>query len=419
MLRNRFLTVRFSGGAMRAFLFMLLIAALLYSDTAWSMVVCNPAGQTEDGLYIDAVLEQTGSRKTGFPDTEKENIDAKGGDELAAFNALFLSRGWGDGLPLVPPTPERVAAMAAGYDLPGDFAIATLAPMEGVATVEKIAVNAVMAGCDPRHMPLLVAAVEAVSRPEFDLRGMSTTTNPDAVLMIVSGPIVRQMGLNAGSGTFGRGNRANASISRALHLIIQNVGGSRPGVTDMSTLGQPGEFVMFLAENSDASPWPSWHTEFGFAQERNVVTVASVEGYSGIMGIGYSRPEYLELIAQWLRGHDRPYRSAIILVIAQDTAKMLAREGWTRDSIRARLRERARIPFEDWKRQYHAAVEARRGVPQEVLSMTDGQTLVPKPFFDSMPIIVAGGPGEKSMIMPCWAAGRMVSEEIRLPYNWK
>lgn len=403
---------------MRTLLFLLLAGQLLIPDVSCALTVCNPAGQTEEGVYIDAVLEQSGGLKVGFPRAERETM-TPGNDGLEDFNELFLARGWGDGLPLIPPTPERVEAMVAGYDLPGDFPIATLAPMEGVATVEKIAVNAVMAGCEPRHMPLLVAAVEAVSQPEFDLRGMSTTTNPDAVLMIVSGPIVEKMGLNAGTGTFGRGNRANACISRALHLVIQNVGGSRPGITDMSTLGQPGEFVMFMAENIDASPWPSWHTESGFLPDRNVVTVASVEGYSGIMGIGYSRQEYLELIAQWLRGHDRPYRSAIILVIAQDTAKMLAKEGWNRESIREYLREHARIPFGEWIRQYHGAKEARKGVPESVLSTNDEQTMIPKPFFDSMPIIVAGGPGEKSMIMPCWASGRMVSQEIHLPHGWK
>lgn len=403
---------------MRTLLFLLLAGQLLIPGVSCALTVCNPAGQTEEGVYIDAVLEQSGGLKVGFPRAERETM-APGDDELEDFNELFLARGWGDGLPLIPPTPERVKAMVAGYDLPGDFPIATLAPMEGVATVEKIAVNAVMAGCEPRHMPLLVAAVEAVSQPEFDLRGMATTTNPDSVLMIVSGPVVRQMGLNAGGSTFGRGNRANAAISRALHLIIQNVGGSRPGITDMSTLGQPGEFVMFMAENIDASPWPSWHTEFGFMPERNVVTVASVEGYSSLMGIGYSRPEYLDLISQWLRGHDRPYRSTIILVIAQDTAKMLAHEGWTRESIRSYLREHSRIPFKDWIHQYHSATEARKGVPESVLATTDGDAMIPKPFFDSMPIIVAGGTGEKSMIMPCWAAGRMVSMEIRLPYGWK
>ena len=200
--------------------------------------------------------------------------------------------------------------------------------------------------------------------------------------------------------------------------IDGNVGGSRPGITDMSTLGQPGDFAMFLAENADASPWPSFHTEYGFLPERNVVTVAAVEGYSGIMGIGYSRPEYLDLIAAWLRGHDRPYRRSIILLVAQDTAQMLAREGWTREAMRQYIRERARIPFGEWNRQYHGAKEARKGVPEEVFSIADPNELVDKPFFDSMPIIVAGGTGEKSMLLPCWASGKMVSQEIRLPASW-
>lgn len=397
-------------------LFALLGACLLVSPAVAGLTVCNPAGQTEDGVFIDTVLETSSGVVNNASRTATEVIEGR--DELEAFNTLFLARGWGDGLPLVPPTPERVAAMVAGYDLPGDFPIATLAPMDGVATVEKIAINAVMAGCEPRHMPLLVAAVEAVSQPEFDLRGMSTTTNPDAVLIIASGPIVEQLGLNAGTTTFGRGNRANASISRALHLVINNVGGSRPGITDMSTLGQPGEFVMFMAENAKASPWPSFHTEMGFLPDRNVVTVAAVEGYSGIMGIGYSRPEYLNLVAAWLRGHDRPFRRNIIWVIAQDTAQMLAREGWTRDSMRQHVRERARIPFGEWNQQYHSAMEARKGVPESVLKITDPNVLVDKPFIETMPIIVAGGTGEKSLLMPCWTAGSMVSQIIRLPHNW-
>lgn len=384
---------------------------------AASLTVCNPAGQSEDGVYVDTILASSSGTAVDFPRADTETIEAAG-DGLEAFNALFLARGWGDGLPLVPPTPERVKAMLAGYDLPDDFPIATLPPLDGVATVGKIAVNAVMAGCEPRHMPLLVAAVEAVSQPEFDLRGVATTTNPDSVLVIVSGPFVKRLGINAGTNTFGRGNRANACIGRALHLIISNVGGSRPGITDMSTLGQPGDFAMFLAENADASPWPSFHTEYGFLPERNVVTVAAVEGYSGIMGIGYSRPEYLDLIAAWLRGHDRPYRRSIILLVAQDTAQMLAREGWTREAMRQYIRERARIPFGEWNRQYHGAKEARKGVPEEVFSIADPNELVDKPFFDSMPIIVAGGTGEKSMLLPCWASGKMVSQEIRLPASW-
>lgn len=391
-------------------------SALAAEPPSAALTVCNPAGITEDGVYIDTVLAQAGRE----PCQEEElEIAVRNGDPLESFNSYFLAQGWGDGLPLIPPTPERVEAMLQGYDLPGDVAVATLAPMDGVATVGKIAVNAVMAGCEPWHMPVLVAAVEAVAQPEFDLRGMSTTTNPDAVLVILSGPIAEKLGFNASTNTFGRGNRANACVSRALHLVLNNVGGSRPGVTDMSTLGHPGDFVMFLAENSKASPWPSFHTERGFMEERNVVTVAAVDGFSSLMGIGYSRPEYLDLIAAWLRGHDRPVRKDIILIVAQDTAGMLAREGWTRKSMRQYLREKARIPFGEWHRQFHSALEARKGVPDHVYGITDESVLIDKPFWENLSIIVAGGTGEKSMIMPCWAAGRMVSQEIHLPVEMR
>ena len=267
---------------MRIILSFLFAAGLFLMPPAQaaSLTVCNPAGQSEDGVYVDTILASSSGTAVDFPRADTETIEAAG-DGLEAFNALFLARGWGDGLPLVPPTPERVKAMLAGYDLPDDFPIATLPPLDGVATVGKIAVNAVMAGCEPRHMPLLVAAVEAVSQPEFDLRGVATTTNPDSVLVIVSGPIVKRLGINAGTNTFGRGNRANACIGRALHLIINNVGGSRPGITDMSTLGQPGDFAMFLAENADASPWPPFHTEYGFL--RTTLAGDTLDNSNGIV----------------------------------------------------------------------------------------------------------------------------------------
>lgn len=375
--------------------------------------VCNPAGITENGDYVDRIAARS-SEESVIPG---EEISVKGADELESFYRLFMEHGWGDGLPLVPPTPERVQALLEGYDLPADMPIAVLPPLEGVATMKKIAVNAVMAGCEAEHLPILVAAVEAASDPDLDLRGIATTTNPDALLVIVSGPVVKQLGLNAGQGSFGRGNRANATISRALHLIIQNVGGSVAGKTDMSTLGQPGDFVMFLAENAAANPWDSFHVDKGFLSDRNVVTVAGVEGYSGIMGIGYSRKQFLGLIAASLRGHDRPWRPYFICVLAQDTAAMLAREGWDRKSMRDFIRKEARIPYSEWLRQYGGVRLARSGVPAYVYAEREANAMVDKPFFDDILFIVAGGSGEKSMLMPCWAGGKIISQEIRMPFR--
>jgi hypothetical protein len=326
--------------------------------------------------------------------------------------------GWTDGLPIVPPTPERVARMLEGADLSADFVIASLDPMGGQATVEKIAVNAVMAGCQPAYMSILIAAVEALSDPDLDLRGVSTTTNPDTPLLLVSGPVVAELGLNCSSNTFGRGWRANASIGRALHLILQNVGGSWPGVTDMSTLGQPGEFTMLLAENAAANPWRPVHVALGLPQAASAVTVIAAEGYQGILGIGQSCEGYLKLIASALRGQDRPYRSTMLMVVAQDTAGMLARAGWTKESIERFIREEAKVPFGEVKEQF-IDTHMSRGIPAWMFNVTDPKQLVPKPFIDQFLIVVAGGPGEKSMLIPGWTAGHAVSREVRLPSNWR
>jgi hypothetical protein len=402
------------------------MAMPLSVHAAGKVTVFNPSGIRESGRFVDELLKESmqaqgiakPAQTNNFPKTRTETVSIVK-DGLAEINTLFYERGWTDGLPIIPPTPERVANMLRGSDMSGDFVIADLAPLNGLATIEKIAVNAVMAGCEPAHMPVLLAAVDAVSQEEFDLRGVSTTTNPDAVLLIVSGPIVKDLDINDGTNAFGRGAKANASISRALHLILQNIGGSRPGVTDMSTMGQPGEIIMFFAENATANPWPPYHTAFGLPASASVVTVAGVEYAAGLLGIGQSREGYLKLIASWLKGHDRPYRDTVLLVVAQDTAQMLHKEGWTREKIRETIFAHAKVPLREFKEQFIDTNMAKKGVPAWVFQETDMDRLIPKPFIDHLQIIVAGGTGEKSMVLPCWSAGTPVSREIRLPGNWR
>lgn len=404
----------------------LVAAASPATGAGKSVEVHNPSGVMGSGRYVDEILHQAmkdqgitrPAKANVFPRSSTETIAIRN-DAFAEINQLFYERGWTDGLPIVPPTPERVRAMLTGSDISGDFTVANLEPLGGQATIEKIAVNAVMAGCEPKHMPVLVTAVELAARDEFDLRGWGTTTNPDAALMILSGPIVKDLDVNDGTNTFGRGWKSNAALSRALHLIFQNIGGSWPGVTDMSTMGQPGEFVMLFAENAAANPWEPYHTAFGLPSGANVLTLAAVEGYSGILGIGQSREGFLKLIASWLKGHDRPYRNTVMLVIAQDTAMMLAKEGWTRESITAFIKEHAKVRFSEFKEQFIDTKMAKKGVPAWVFQEKDMDRLIPKPFLDSLLIIVAGGTGEKSMLLPCWVAGSPVSSAIRLPANWK
>lgn len=389
--------------------------------------VYNPAGVRPDNVYVDRLLQKTmaqmGKTKPAlageFPDEKIEKVKIHK-DTFTEINELFYNRGWTDGLPIVPPTAERVKEMLAGADLSAEYVVAVLDPMGGQATVEKIAANAVMAGCSPAYMPILIAAVEAVARPEFDLRGVSTTTNPDVPMLVVSGPIVGELGINADTNTLGRGWKANATIGRALHLIIQNIGGSWPGVTAMSAIGQPGEFSMMLAENQAASPWEPLHVGLGFPKAANVVTVLSAEGTHNVLGIGLKSDVFLRLVANHLAGLDRAYRSTVLLIIATDTAAMLAREGWDRQKIIEFVKAHAVMPFFHYKELFIDTGRARRDeVPPWVFETKDPDAMIPVPFIDHFLILVAGGTGEKSMLIPGWSAGRPVSKEIRTPSYWE
>ncbi len=176
-------------------------------------------------------------------------------DSLEAVQAYFLERGWTDGLPVVPPTPERVEAMLAGIDAEPDLVVGKIPPLWGDATVEKVAINAVMAGCRPAALPALVAALEAMLEPAFNLYGVQATTHPVAPLLIVHGPAAARLGMHAGAGALGPGNAANATLGRAVRLCLWNLGGARPGAGDMATLGSPTKYTYALAEREDASPW--------------------------------------------------------------------------------------------------------------------------------------------------------------------
>lgn len=391
-----------------------------------SVEVYNPSGKRLDGEFVDRLLKRT-MDEAGvtrpplagqFSGGGKERVPVHT-DEVSEINEWFYLRGWSDGLPIVPPTDRRVREILKGSDLPAEFVVAVLDPMGGQATIEKIAVNAVMAGCKPEYMPILIAAVELVAKPEFDLRGLATTTNPDVPMIVVSGPIIKQLDINAGTNTLGRGYWANATISRALHLIIQNIGGSWPGVTDMSTIGQPGDFVMMLAENSEANPWEPLHMELGHPRRANVVAVMAAEGTHNILGIGQSDEGFLRLVADHLKGLERPYRATMMLVIAQDTARMLTDKGWTREKITAFITDHAKIPFRLYKERYLDTGTIHKGIPSWVFQVKDADTTIPSPLIGHLLIMVSGGTGEKSMLIPGWYDSAILSKEIRLPSGWE
>ncbi|KAB2874509.1 MAG: hypothetical protein F9K36_07650, partial [Burkholderiaceae bacterium] len=192
---------------------------------------------------------------------------------------LFFDKGWTDGLPIIPPTEQLVARLLAGVpDRDPDEVMGTVPPRWAQATARICAVNAAMAGCLPEYMPILLAAVEAVLEPGFNLGGIQATTHCATPLIVVSGPNLKSLGINAGHNVMGQGFRANATIGRALRLIMINVGGGRPGETDLAAFGTPGKFGFFLAENDEASPWEPYRVEHGFGADDTVVAAFSAEG---------------------------------------------------------------------------------------------------------------------------------------------
>ncbi|WP_089720179.1 hypothetical protein [Candidatus Entotheonella palauensis] len=205
-------------------------------------------------------------------------------DDFEAFNDYAMAQGWSDGLPLIPPTEARVERMLQGYERTSGSVIAHLPVEEAPCTVEKLAINAVMAGCKPSYMPLLIATVQAVVDPAFNLTAIQATTNPVTPMIIVNGPIRQQLGINSGYGCFGPGWQANATIGRALRLLLINVGGAVPGVQDMSVMGQPGKYTMCVGENEEESPWEPLHVERGLQPRQSAVTVVGISGCFNIFG---------------------------------------------------------------------------------------------------------------------------------------
>src|SRR5437763_12975791 len=198
-------------------------------------------------------------------------------DEADAIEMAY-DKGWSDGLPVVPPTEARVRAMLEAARLEANHQVGIIPDRAVVISAEKVAINAVMAGCKPEYFPVVVAAVEAIGDPRWSYHGPGTSTGGAGVLMIVNGPIARRLDVNAGDNLFGPGWRANLTIGRAVRLVMRNVCGSRPGTLDRGTLGHPGKLSYVIAENEAESPWTPLHVERAFRPAQSTVTVMAAEG---------------------------------------------------------------------------------------------------------------------------------------------
>lgn len=323
-------------------------------------------------------------------------------DEAAALEELH-ARHCTDGLPVIIPTPDRVHRMVLASGQDADMVLGTMGPGNGVATVEKVAVAAVMAGCLPDYMPLVVAAVKAVIAPVFDLTEMQATTHCTAPLILVNGPARHTCGpVASGFGALGPGHRANASIGRALRLAMINIGKGRPGSSDMALLGHPGKFTYCLAEDEEHSPLPPLHVDLGYAAQDSVVTVVGAEAPHSVIfvGDGDDPKAYGILLDMLAIGLANPATNNAVLtsgtgvvVLNPDHAAVLAKAGLSRRDIAMELCERCVMSPEQQKR---------------LMPRLAGPDPQPRPAFTDpaqILILTAGGNGLYSMVMPSWSTG--------------
>lgn len=320
------------------------------------------------------------------------------------FYERCCKEGWTDGLPVLPPSERAVHKMLCYTDRDPHEVVARIVPRGGLATVEKIAINAVMAGCRPEYLPVIITAVEAMAEPEYNLYGRQTTTHPGAHLLIVHGPARKELDVNCRHNVFGHGWRANATMGRALRLIMINIGGNKPGVTDMATHGHPGKYSYCMGEDEEGSPWSPFHVDRGCAPDTSAVTVLCAEAPHNVNDQQSKTPEmYLGSAASTMSplGGNAVYRSGLkseqMLVIPSETAQWMADSGWSKRDVQNFLFENARQPVR--------ALRNRGGWNMspfhESVNPDDDDCMVPiVPQPENILVLVAGGDQRHMNFLP-------------------
>jgi hypothetical protein len=333
-------------------------------------------------------------------------------DDLDTFQVWAMDRRWSDGLPVLPPTLERVARLLGGRD--GARLVATLAPLHGRATLEAIAVNAALAGAGPEHLPVIAAALRALAEPSFNLNAIQTTTHPCTPLLIVNGPIAARLGISGRANALGNGHRANAVIGRAVRLVLQNVGGARPGLEDRATLGHAGKFTYCLAENEAESPWAPLSVERGFPATASTVTVAGAEAPHNVNDHGSTTADALLLALAGTAattGSNNVYLGGQpVVILGPEHAATIAGSGWSKEELKRRLWERARVRLD----RFGAENLARFSViaPERFVGRPPDADVAWCVAAEDLVVIVAGGPGKHSSLVPTFGATRAVTAAI-------
>ena len=310
-------------------------------------------------------------------------------DSPEAVLQAMIDGGWSDGLPVIPPTRDRVERMVEATRLDAAHFVGYINPDGGAATVEKIAVNAVMAGCLPEYMPVLVAAVEAIAEPEFNIHGLQTTTNAVSPLLVINGPIRNTIEINSGRGCLGPGFRANATIGRAVRLLLLNIGGAKPWTTDMAIHGMPGKFVFCMGEDEEESAWTPLHVERGFQPDQSTVTVIGAQGTSNCLTF-YKEPEsILTMVAAAMADiSDNNFLLAggnPLVIFSPGHTQIFAEQGYTKQYVKEWLFEHSKVPLDQFPKETSVITY------EEGFAM-DGDRVCPCAKAEDIILLAAGGP---------------------------
>ena len=332
-------------------------------------------------------------------------------DDVAAAVDFCFERGWTDGLPVIPPTESAVRAMLDAAQLAPDAKIAYIRDRFVTITAEKVAINAVMAGCKPEYMPVVVAAVEGIGDERWGYHGPGTSTGGAAVLMIVNGPVARELDINAGDNLFGPGWRANLTIGRAVRLVMRNVCGSMPGLLDRGTVGHPGKLSYVIAEKEGESPWTPLHVERGFRREQSTVTVVASDGPRQFYNqLSDNAEGVLTTLADDMRISGSVMgQSTYVVVLAGEHMHTIAGSGWDKKRIREFLFEHTHNSHAHLKRTQRMSGEIMAGDEKKM------RPLVASP--DDIFVVAAGGrAGAFSCYISGWGSAKnsqAVTKEVK------
>lgn len=391
-----------------------------------SLWIVLPAGQQAAGGWIDDTLKQRAAEQgmsarvplaADFPRQRVEVVRGPRAEDR--LQELFLRRGWSDGLPVVPPTVARVKEALAFTERAPTEVLGEVEPLKGLASVEKVAANAVMAGCRPEYLPVVLAAVECLLDPAFNLRGVQTTDENVTPLLVVNGPVARELDVNASFGALGPGWQANAAIGRAIRLVMHNIGGGWPGAVAFAGLGQPGRYTLCLAENEARSPWQPLHVEAGLPPETSAVTVTRAESVINVTG---GLAEIASVMGSAASGFGILWSGRPTVLLAPAVAAECARQGMGKDDVRRFLWEHGRWRRADWESSWLTQrILANRRWPDWVEEAAKAGDIPPTRAPDDIVLVVAGGdiPIPQNAYCPSWGfPPARITRDVRLPADW-